>query len=194
LLAIAAGAIVVLGAVALLARPGGQESAQATPALSAEPSGTPMPSLPRATLMDPSEAPRPNPCAPAPTMAPAVAPGRFELTLGQCFSDFPRPLILLDETGLVLGVENVQPPEDLPAEGLTVAQSPYVGLDYTWATGACDALITITLSRTSPGLRLDRDVVPTTDGCFAVGIRRQLRVLTSVAIDPGDVAIPSFEP
>jgi hypothetical protein len=193
----AAGALAVLVAILVIGSfqgPATTATGSAPPPSSTASMPSPTDARPHATLLEPSEPlTEDHPCASPPVLA-TTSPGRFELRIGRCYSDFPSDVVVIDETGLVSGIQDPLPDENRPPYGLAAVDASSRVLDYTWSAGACDRVTTVQLSRTEAGFALTREVTAKSDSCAAVGLIWRIRIFTSEPVDPAAVAIPSIEP
>ena len=108
---------------------------------------------------------------------------------GEGFKVDPPPVVLGDETDLVVGIE--------PADGNTaVGGEPIVEADPTdanalvvsWIGGACDNDAALSLRPAESGYTLELAVHgKLVMGCVALGILRGVRIETLHPVDPGEI-------
>jgi hypothetical protein len=113
----------------------------------------------------------------------------FRTTVLQPDGSYPIPVLLGDQTGLVVAIESavVEDPGGLP----NVRPDPVDpnAVIVVWGTGACDDDVDVSFRRSSPGYRLDIEVhAGFTFGCSAQLLFRALRIRFSEAVPAATIA------
>ncbi len=122
----------------------------------------------------------------------AGPPGtRFNATLSNPNGEFPLPVALVDQTGIVVGTEAAQPDQKnfRDAGVLSDPTSPNAFI-LTWLGGMCDNDAALVFKRTDSGYDVRVEVHEKLGlGCPAAGISRGLRIETSAPIPVGVVTV-----
>ena len=106
-------------------------------------------------------------------------------------------VILVDETGLVIALEQPPPGDPPHPDGLSTAAPGRPGPDefrlngffFTWMGGACDAWTILRFERVGEVLHLEATTEVRPVSCFAVGIVRSVWIGTTEPIDVAGVEI-----
>jgi hypothetical protein len=115
----------------------------------------------------------------------------FHATLSNPDGAYPLPVILGDQTGLVVGVgPAVYDPVDFRNAGILADPTEPRAFIVTWLGGACDSNETLVLRSTATGYDLElAEHEKAGLGCIALGVLRGLRVETSKAIPIAAITI-----
>ena len=112
----------------------------------------------------------------------------FKVTLSDADGSYPLPVMLGDQTNLVLGIE--------PADLEFTAAIPSIEVDpkdpmvmvIRWMGGACDNDVVLSFYPMSAGYGLDLTTRGKIGfGCMALGVHRGLRIAMSEPVDVGSI-------
>lgn len=130
----------------------------------------------------------PTPVPGGPTGDPLVGTFQTRLMLGD--GTYALPVVVLDATGLVTGIEpgpqGVWAAHDVSIENAPDGQNALI---YTWLGGACDGTATFTFERTGDRFRLSASTMRVGDTCILIGLQRRLRIQLSEPVDAARVNI-----
>ena len=108
----------------------------------------------------------------------------FRATVAGPEGEYPMPVVLGDQTGLVVSVEpaqGVNPDQHLP--NIQPDPTDPNALILSWGTGACDDESVVLVKRSGTGLRLDVEVRNGFSlGCMGLLVFRGLRIKLSTPI------------
>lgn len=109
----------------------------------------------------------------------------FRTTVVEPDGSYPMPVVLGDQTGLVVSVEpapGVNPDSHLP--NIQPDPTDPNALILSWGTGACDDESVVSFQRSATGLRLDVEVRNgfSLGGCIGMLLFRGLRIRFSTPI------------
>jgi hypothetical protein len=156
--------------------------------------------------------PAPSALAPPPTVAttdpepastdpplPSLPADAFRLE--HVFVDGDRdrvlPVVLVDETALVIGLEQPPTEDGSHPDGLSTATPGRPGPDefrqngffFTWMGGACDAWTILRFERVGEVLHLEATTAVRPVSCFAVGIVRSVWIGTTEPVDVSGIEL-----
>ncbi len=104
--------------------------------------------------------------------------------------DYPLPIVLGDETGLVVAIESAGEIDSAPGLDLTVQADPSdpKAIVAIWLGGLCDNDATLSFRQSGSGYTLHLEVHGKLGfGCTAAGIGRAVRIKTSEPLPIGQI-------
>ena len=112
----------------------------------------------------------------------------FKVTLSHLDRSYPLPVVLGDQTNLVIGMEQAEPDPLSNKPSIEVdPEDPRVVVVW-WIGGACDNDAVLAFYPLSPGYALDLTTHgKIVFGCTAVGIPRGVRIEMSAPVDVGSI-------
>jgi hypothetical protein len=120
---------------------------------------------------------------------------RFSTTLRYPDGSYPLPVVVVDQTGLVVSVDRVAAGagtgDTVPVVTLASDKS---GIAVSWLGGACTDGATISFGRTPTGFSIHlRGSHPMFGSCPAIGLFRSVFIRLSEPIDPSTIVVSGAE-